>query len=130
MTISQRIFETMREKNISQLDLSKYAQIAPSTISAWKTKNSVPSSDKITLIAECLGVSVGYLLGVDSEVIQNNESPTILMNGNSFAQGYVNHNASADMFGNPDVASAYNSLSPTQKLEIQIEILKKADKNG
>lgn len=124
MTVSQRIFEIMAEKQISQLQLSQYTQIAPSTISAWKTKNSSPSSDKIIMIAECLGVSVGYLLGVD----QNNGDKTIIMNGNGFAAGYINDsNVNTDMFGNKDVTEAYNKLSPTEKLEIQIEILKKAD---
>lgn len=124
MTVSQRIFEIMAEKQISQLQLSQYTQIAPSTISAWKTKNSSPSSDKIITIAECLGVSVGYLLGVD----QNNGDKTIIMNGNGFAAGYINDsNVNTDMFGNKDVTEAYNKLSPTEKLEIQIEILKKAD---
>lgn len=129
MTISQRIFEIMAEKHVSQLQLSEYTKIAPSTISAWKTKNSSPSSDKIISIAECLGVSVSYLLGVDS--IQNSETKSITMNGNDMAVGYVEGSiVNTDLFGNKDVSDAYNSLSPTEKLEIQIEILKKADKNG
>ena len=126
MTVSQRIFEIMAEKQISQLQLSQYTQIAPSTISAWKTKNSSPSSDKITSIAECLGVSVSYLLGVE----QNCEDKTIIMNGNNFAAGMIqNSSVNADLFGNQEVTDAYNKLSATQKLEIQIEILKKADQN-
>lgn len=126
MTIQQRIFETMQEKHISQADLSKATGISASTISDWKRKEMNPSSDKLADISKCLGVSVSYLLGID----EPSNPTTVVMNGNSFSQGYVNHTATADMFGNPDVASAYNSLSPTQKLEIQIEILKKADSNG
>lgn len=128
MTIQQRIFETMEKKHISQMDLSNYTGIATSTISSWKTKGSSPSSEKLSAIAECLGVTIGYILGVEEQT--NINSPTISMCGNSYAQGYVNHTVTNDVFSNPEVTAAYNSLSPTQKLEIQIEILKKADSNG
>lgn len=125
MTIQQRIFETMEKRGLKSTQLSKYTGIPTSTISAWKTKNSSPSSDKISIIAEFLGVSVSYLLGID---VPESEENTIVMKGNSFAAGYVkNSTVNTDMFGNKDVTDAYNKLSPTEKLEIQIEILKKAD---
>lgn len=125
MTIQQRIFEIMSEKGISQAELSKKTGISPSTISDWKRKNMNPSSDKIIDISNCLGVSVYYLLGATDF-----EDNTIVMKGNSFAAGIIkDSNVNADVFGNKDVSEAYNSLSPTQKLEIQIEILKKADQN-
>ena len=125
MNIQQRIFETMEKKGLKSTQLSKYTGIPNSTISAWKTKNSSPSSEKLSVIAEFLGVSIAYLLGIDENAIEDN---TIVMQGNSFAAGYVkNSTVNTDMFGNKDVTEAYNKLSPTEKLEIQIEILKKAD---
>lgn len=125
MTIQQRIFDIMQEKHITQSDLSKATGIPQPTISDWKNKNKMPSTDKVIAIAKCLGVSVSYLLGVDEEFTEDN---TIVMQGNSFAAGYVkNSTVNTDMFGNKDVTEAYNKLSPTEKLEIQIEILKKAD---
>ena len=125
MTIQQRIFDIMQEKHITQSDLSKATGIPQPTISDWKNKNKMPSTDKVIAIAKCLGVSVSYLLGVDEEYTEDN---TIVMSGNSFAAGYVkNSTVNTDMFGNKDVTEAYNKLSPTEKLEIQIEILKKAD---
>ena len=125
MTIQQRIYEIMDTKGISQAELSKKTGISPSTICDWKRKQKNPSSDKIAAIANALGVSVSYLLGVDEEYTEDN---TIVMSGNSFAAGYVkNSTVNTDMFGNKEVTEAYNKLSPTEKLEIQIEILKKAD---
>ena len=125
MTIQQRIYAIMNEKGISQAELAKGTGIAPSTICDWKRKQKNPSSDKIVAIANALGVSVSYLLGVDEPESEEN---TIVMKGNSFAAGYVkNSTVNTDMFGNKDVTDAYNKLSPTEKLEIQIEILKKAD---
>lgn len=128
MTVTQRIFAIAKEKNISLTKLSAMTNISISTLSSWKSRNTCPSSDKIYAIAEALDVSVSYLLGVDEAPSENNN---IIMNGNSFAAGYIKDSTvNADMFCNPEVTAAYNSLSATEKLEIQIEILKKADKNG
>lgn len=135
MTVSQRIFEIMEKKNISQLQLSQSTQIAPSTISAWKTKNSSPSSDKITAIANCLGVSVSQLLGVDEDISTDFTNDEDYFNNLRFTRKGPNGMAISrqtdikgeNYFGNAEVTAAYESLSPTEKLEIQIEILKKAD---
>lgn len=62
MTISQRIFALLREKNLSQKELSKYTGISPAAISSWKSKGTNPSSDKIVKISEFLNVDVYYLL--------------------------------------------------------------------
>lgn len=129
MTVTQRIFDLMAEKRITIAELSKLTGISQSTISTWKQRNSCPPSDKLSSIAMALETSVSNLLGVDETI--NVNSPTIAMHGNSFAQGYVNNTISSDVFSNPEVTAAYNSLSATEKLEIQIEILKKAEsKNG
>lgn len=62
MTISQRIFALLREKKLSQKDLSAYTGISPAAISSWKSKGTNPSSDKIVKISEFLNVDVYYLL--------------------------------------------------------------------
>lgn len=41
MTISERIFELMKEKNLTQKEFSKRAHIPESTISDWKKKRSL-----------------------------------------------------------------------------------------
>ena len=45
MTISERIFKLMEEREIAQTDFSKATGIAQSTISDWKRKKTNPSSD-------------------------------------------------------------------------------------
>lgn len=62
MTISQRIFALLREKKLSQKELSEYTGISPAAISSWKSKGTNPSSDKIVKISEFLDVDVYYLL--------------------------------------------------------------------
>lgn len=53
-----KIFELMRERGISQKELSKRTGIPTSTISDWKRKGTVPSSDKIIAICKALNVRV------------------------------------------------------------------------
>lgn len=62
MTTSQKILALMEEKNIKQKQLADFTGISTSAISDWKKKGTNPSVDKIGLIADCLGVSVDYLL--------------------------------------------------------------------
>ena len=62
MIISERIFKIMEEKGIRQTDFSAQTGISQSTISDWKRKKTNPSSDKIMVICETLGVSPYELL--------------------------------------------------------------------
>lgn len=62
MLISQRIFELLEEKKISQKDFSLRTGIAQSTISDWKRKKTNPAADKIMLICEVLKVTPYELL--------------------------------------------------------------------
>lgn len=83
MTVSQRIFQIMSEKGITQNDLSKRAQIPKSTISAWKTRGSSPDSTKLNLIADCLEVSVADLLDPDTCDVVSSGSNNNIQNGNN-----------------------------------------------
>lgn len=83
MTVSQRIFQIMSEKGITQNELSKRAQIPKSTISAWKTRGSSPDSTKLNLIADCLGVSVADLLETDAGDVVSSGSNNNIQNGNN-----------------------------------------------
>lgn len=61
-TISERIFELLKAKNMSQKEFAQKTGIAESTISDWKKKNTNPVSDKILIICEVLGVTPYELL--------------------------------------------------------------------
>lgn len=68
MIISERIFQMLREREISQKVFSEQTGIAQSTISDWKRKKTNPAADKILVICEVLGVSPYELLsGVEDE---------------------------------------------------------------
>ena len=61
-TISGRIFELLKERNMSQKKFAQETGIAESTISDWKKKKTNPVSDKILIICEVLEVTPYELL--------------------------------------------------------------------
>lgn len=61
-TISGRIFELLKERDMSQKKFAQKTGIAESTISDWKKKKTNPVSDKILIICEVLGVTPHELL--------------------------------------------------------------------
>ena len=66
MTISDRIFERLKQISMSQKEFAELAGIKQSTISEWKKNRTNPSSDKILAICKALDVSPEWLLsGVD-----------------------------------------------------------------
>ena len=67
MLISERIFDILKEKRITQKEFSEKTGISPSTISDWKRKKTNPSADKIISICDALNVSVYELLQGDGD---------------------------------------------------------------
>ena len=66
MTISERIFERLRQLSMTQKEFSESTGIQQSTISEWKKNKTNPSSDKILIICKALDVTPEWLLsGVD-----------------------------------------------------------------
>lgn len=62
MTISQRIFSILTDKKLKQKDLAEYVGISTSAISDWKKKNTNPSAENLSAIADFLNVSLRFLL--------------------------------------------------------------------
>ena len=66
MTISERIFERLRQISMTQKEFSEKTGILQSTISEWKKNKTNPSSEKILPICRVLDVSPEWLLsGID-----------------------------------------------------------------
>ena len=62
MVISQRIFNILQGKKMSQKEFSEKTGIPQSTISDWKTKKTNPTIDKIIIICDVLEIEVMELL--------------------------------------------------------------------
>ena len=66
MTISERIFERLKQLSMSQKEFAENTGILQSTISEWKKNKTNPSSDKILVICRALDVTPEWLLsGID-----------------------------------------------------------------
>ena len=66
MTISDRIFEKIRQLDMTQKEFAEETGIKQSTISEWKKNGTNPTSDKIMVICKVLNVTPEWLLsGVD-----------------------------------------------------------------
>ena len=76
MLISERIYQYMKEKGITQLEFSKRTGISQSTVSDWRRKGTNPSADKIMIICDVLGISpYELLLGTEKEKLKNYNQP-------------------------------------------------------
>lgn len=62
-----RLFELMEERNIKAKDITEATGISAASFTDWGKKGSVPSPQKLQLLAEFFNVPVEYLLGTDSD---------------------------------------------------------------
>ena len=84
MTISERIFELLEQRGMSQKEFSEKTGIAQSSISDWKRKKTNPVSEKILIICKVLDVTPYELLGgTDGVGTRSNPSDMILIDKNS-----------------------------------------------
>lgn len=57
MTISERIFELLEQRGMSQKEFSEKTGIAQSNMNDWKRKKTNPVSEKILIICNVLDVT-------------------------------------------------------------------------
>ena len=79
MTINNRLFCIMEEKNIKQSDLSSYLGISKSVITNWKKRGSNPPAELLVNICELLDISIEYLLTGKEEQQQFNTNESELL---------------------------------------------------
>jgi transcriptional regulator with XRE-family HTH domain len=62
MIISERIFELLKERGMSQREFSIRTDISQSAISDWKRKKTNPTLEKVIPLCEALDISPMFLL--------------------------------------------------------------------
>jgi len=84
MTISERIFELLDKRGMTQKEFSEKTGIAQSSISDWKRKKTNPVSEKILIICNVLDITPYELLGsTDGIGSRSNPSDCILVTKDS-----------------------------------------------
>ena len=80
MLISERIYNYLEEKGISQIEFAKRTGISQSTISDWRRKDTNPSADKILIICQVLGISPYELLaGTENKKLKEYRQPEYML---------------------------------------------------
>ena len=62
-----RLKELRKEKKLTQQELADTFQVSKRTVQYWENGESQIKPDKAQKLAEYFGVSVGYLLGYDTD---------------------------------------------------------------
>ena len=62
-SVTNKIFDILKEKGISQKELSDMTGISTSAISDWKHKGAIPSAIKVQKVCEALNINPNELLG-------------------------------------------------------------------
>lgn len=120
MTITERIFMELCQKNIAQKDFATQIDVNEKTVSAWKRNNSLPPADKLSNISDCLGVSLDYLLTGEEKTsgIHENTSEQELIESyrklSDFEKGEVlgdikRRAANAEQVKNPNIRRVYQA---------------------
>ncbi len=68
MTKIPKLFEVMKNKNITAKELSKAIGVSSGNISDWKSGRSAPSLERLSDLANYLGVTTDFLLEISSEI--------------------------------------------------------------
>lgn len=83
-TISDKIFELLKERGMTQKEFSEATGIAASTISEWKRNRTNPVSDKILMICDVLEVTPYELLsGAEHIGERSRESESVVFSKNT-----------------------------------------------
>lgn len=67
MTIGQRIAQKRKELGLSQEALGEELGVSRQSIYKWESDSALPEVEKLIALSRRFGVSVGWLLGVESE---------------------------------------------------------------
>lgn len=118
MTISERIFELLEQKGMSQKEFSELTNIGQSTISDWKRYGTNPSADKILPICKALNITPEELLsGRDNRSSKDRK------------RAYYIVNEASD---EGTLLQEYNTLNPNQRQRLfgYIQAMKELGENN
>lgn len=72
MKLGEKIKELRKRHRMTQAELAKKLNVAPTAVSAWERNENRPLMDKITILAEMFDVPISYFFSVDD--FDNNPS--------------------------------------------------------
>ena len=125
MTISQRIFSLLEQKGLTQKMLAESIGVSAAAVSEWRKKGTTPSAEKISAIAEFLGVSVEYILTgqTSSNSLKNENNTDILIAGNSEnSKNIVSSFYESQERENKEILNLINGLPLEEKAKLILQL--------
>jgi transcriptional regulator with XRE-family HTH domain len=111
MTISEKIFEILRERGMTQKEFAEATGIAQSSISDWKRKKTNPVSEKILIICEVLDVTPYELLsGTEGEGKRSQPSEYMIIDRSTEIGQFVSDIQKMDSKSRERLMGYYNAL--------------------
>ena len=74
MTIGQRIAEQRKRIGLSQEAMGERLEVSRQAVSKWEADGAIPEIDKLIAMSKLFEVSVGWLLGVEEQTAERQES--------------------------------------------------------
>lgn len=128
MNFAQTLDKMMKERNISNYEMSKKTGISDSLIGYWRKGERVPKADNLLNIANFLECSVDYLLGrTDTPNTYSISNQDTTING---TQANVINNAEKQDEMTEELLKAFKSMSFPDKMDIMNAVLAKSEKKA
>ncbi len=90
--LTRILSEKNKNKKISQRQLARLVGVAPSSITEWLKGRGIPNADKITKLAEVLGVQVSDLIDEPQPTENTNISNSTFNNSVAINKGSITIN--------------------------------------
>ena len=78
---AQRMKKLRQDKKMTMDDLAKKLDVSKSRVNMWENNGSVPRKDTLLAISSFFNVTTDYLLGNDSNKVEENSKLHILQRG-------------------------------------------------
>ena len=86
MTVGERVLQLIKDRGLTQKEVSVRTGIPQSTISEWRSRKINPGSEKIMILAEVLNVDAAYLLsGCEGKRYSRPEELTVFKDDEDYA---------------------------------------------
>lgn len=130
MNFSQKFDIILKERNISNYEMSKRTGISDSLIGYWRKGERVPKADNLIIISNFLEVSVDYLLGISSTPnIKNIQSSNIVNGNNGNHSPLTIHSEEKLDEMSAELLKMFNDMSFEEKMEILNLVMEKTKNN-
>ena len=120
--LNRILSELKKSKKISQAQIARELGVTPSNLNDWAKGRSVPNADKITKLAEVLGVAVSDLIDEPSNtttISNNNFNNSVAVNNGSITINGLPHRQQSEL---SELDSKLLAL-PEDKKKLIVDIL-------